>query len=132
MRSCSAVFRSQMLPFTLPREFVGFASCLHTLCIHLPRRLIDTQFSRKGTLMFQDVLLFELFHKNIPNPLLFSSKISSEISSRPNIPVRKKAYCNCLKGRQTPSKLVTAVLNLSNPDIQHHFGSISKQIISGS
>ena len=42
--------------------------------------------------MFQDVLLFELFHKNITNPLLFSSK-SAQKFSRQNVRVRKKAYC---------------------------------------
>ena len=39
--------------------------------------------------IFQDVLLFELFHKNIPNPLLFSFK-SAQKFSRQNSPVRKK------------------------------------------
>ena len=55
--------------------------------------LIDKQLSRKTTLMLQNVLLLELFHKNISNPLLFSSK-SAQTFSRQNLPVWKKAYCS--------------------------------------
>ena len=82
--------------------------------------------------MFQDVLLFELFIKTYPILFYFHLK-----SAQKSVPAKtywsgKKLNGNCLKGRQTPSKLVTAVLNLSNPDIQHHFGSISKQKIAGS
>ena len=41
--------------------------------------------------MFQNVLLFELSHKNVLI-LLFSSK-SVQKFSRKNVPVQRKAYC---------------------------------------
>ena len=45
--------------------------------------------------MFQDVLLFEIFHNfptDIPNPLLFLPK-SAQKCYHQNVPDRKKAYC---------------------------------------
>ena len=73
-----------MLPFTLPLSF------MFTLVKHSIASLIDTQLSRKATLMFQDVLLFELFQRTLPNPLLFSFKSILKFS-RQNLQVRKKA-----------------------------------------
>ena len=46
----------------LTSELVRFASCLHPLGIQFPR-LIDNHLSRKATLMFQGVLLFEFFQR---------------------------------------------------------------------
>ena len=54
--------------------WVSWFRFMFTLVRHSFASLIDTQLSRKATLMFHDVLLFELFHKNIPNPLIFSFK----------------------------------------------------------
>ena len=76
----------------LTSEFLGFASCLHSLGVrHSFTSLIDKQLSRKATLMFQDVLLFEHFQRTLPNPFLFSFK-STQKFSRQNLQVRKKAY----------------------------------------
>ena len=52
-------------------EFLGFASCLPALVRHSFASLIYKQLSGKATLMFQDVLLFELIQRTLPNPFLF-------------------------------------------------------------
>ena len=60
-------------------------------CCRLP---YTAQLSRKATLMFKDVLLFELFHKNISNPLLFLFKSTRKTFPAKNLQVRNwKAYC---------------------------------------
>ena len=68
-----ALCSSSDVPVYLTSELVWFRF-MFTLVRHSFASLIDTQLSRKATLMFHDVLLFELFHKNIPNPLIFSFK----------------------------------------------------------
>ena len=83
--------RLQMLPSTLPLSFLVLL--LVYICYrHSFSSLIDKQLSRKATLMFQDVLLFELFQLTLPNPFLFSLK-STQKFSRQNLQIRKKAYC---------------------------------------
>ena len=66
--------RLQMLPFTLPYPLVSWSRCMFTLVRHSFASLIDKQLSRKATVMFQDVLSFELFQRTLPNPFLFSFK----------------------------------------------------------
>ena len=80
-----------MLLFTLHSSLL-VSLHVYTSYKHSFASLIDKQLSRKATLMFQDVLLFELFQRTLPNPLLFSFK-STQKFSRQNLSVRKKAYC---------------------------------------
>ena len=81
------VFRCCRLPYL----WVSWFRFMFTLVRHSFASLIDKQLSRKATLMFQDVLLFELFQRTLPNPFfLFSFKSTY---SRQNIQFRKKAYC---------------------------------------
>ena len=76
------VFRCWRLPYL----WVSWFRFMLTLVRHSFKQL-----SRKATLMFQDVLLFELFQRTLPNPFfLFSFKSTY---SRQNIQFRKKAYC---------------------------------------
>ena len=76
------VFRCCRLPYL----WVSWFRFMLTLVRHSFKQL-----SRKATLMFQDVLLFELFQRTLPNPFfLFSFKSTY---SRQNIQFRKKAYC---------------------------------------
>ena len=71
--------------------------------------LIDKQFSRKATLMFQDVIVWT-FPRNIPKPLLFSPK-SAQKFSRQNLQllVHKKAYCPLT----APGRAIRFFLDLS-------------------
>ena len=64
------VFRCCHLPYL----WVSWFRFMFTLVRHSFASLIDKQLSRKETLMFQDVLLFELFQQTLPKPFLFSSK----------------------------------------------------------
>ena len=77
--------RVQMLPFIFPLSFLVSLR-------HLFPSLIYKQLSRKATLMFQDVLLFERFQRTLPNSFLFSFKSTYKFSC-PNLQVRKKSYC---------------------------------------
>ena len=72
--------------------WVSWFSFMFTHVRHSFSSLIHKQLSRKATLMFQDVLLVELFQRTLPNPFLFSFK-STKKCSRQNLQVRKKAYC---------------------------------------
>ena len=54
--------------------WVSWFRFMFTLVRHSFASLIDKQLSRKATPMFQDVLLFELFQRTLPNPFLFSFK----------------------------------------------------------
>ena len=74
-----------MLPFIFPLSFLVSLR-------HLFPSLIYKQLSRKATLMFQDVLLFERFQRTLPNSFLFSFKSTYKFSC-PNLQVRKKSYC---------------------------------------
>ena len=61
------VFRCCRLPYL----WVCWFRFMFTLVRYSFSSLIDKQLSRKATLMFQDVLLFELFQQTSPNPFLF-------------------------------------------------------------
>ena len=80
--------RLQMLPFTLHLNLLF--RFMFTAVRHSFASLIDKQLSRKATLMFQDVLLFEHFLKNIPNTHNISSKSIAKFS-RQKLLVRKKS-----------------------------------------
>ena len=78
--------------------------------------LIDKQFSRKATLMFQDVIVWT-FPRNIPKPLLFSPK-SAQKFSRQNLQllVHKKAYCPLT----APGRAIRFFLDLSATSQHRH------------
>ena len=54
--------------------WVSSSRFVFALVRHSFASLTDKHLSRKATLMFQDVLLFELFQRTLPNPFLFSFK----------------------------------------------------------
>ena len=85
---------------------------MFTLVMHSFTSLIYKELSRKATLMFQDVLLFELLQRTLPNPFLFSFK-STKTISRQNLQVRKKAYYP----RTAPGRAIRflPLSNQSNP-----------------
>ena len=62
--SAVLVFRCWRLPYL----WVSWFRFMFTLVRHSFASLIDKQLSRKATLMFWDVLLFELFQRTLPNP----------------------------------------------------------------
>ena len=98
------VFRCCRLPYL----WVSWFRFMFTLVRHSFASLIDKQLSTKATLMFQDVLLFELFQRTLPNPFLFSFKSTLKFS-RQNLQVRKKAYCP----RTAPGRAIHLFLDLS-------------------
>ena len=87
------VFRCCRLPYL----WVSWFRFMFTLVRHSFASLINKQLSRKATLIFQDVLLFELFQRTLLNPFLYSFKSTFWFDLNQLFPVktyriRKKAY----------------------------------------
>ena len=106
-----------MLPFALPLSllFRFMFRFMFTVVRHSFASLIYKQLSRKATLMFQDMLLFELFQRTLPNPRLFLFK-STQKFSRQNLPVRIKAYCPLTTSKVQYAFFQTSQQPISVPD----------------
>ena len=65
------VFRWPLQMTRFVFRWPGFASRLHSRQPFICLAYRPTAFKKNNTTMFQDTLLFEFSHKNIPNPFIF-------------------------------------------------------------
>ena len=65
------VFRWPLQMTRFVFRWPGFASRLHSRQPFICLAYRPTAFKKNNTTMFQDTLLFQFFHKNIPNPFIF-------------------------------------------------------------